>query len=351
MENNSHSYNQIEDFLDDLRFISWVKNPTGELDDYWSGWLSDFPEKQELFQQAKILVESIHFQTHLVAETQMERVFENIQTGQFSTTYKEQHGRLVQMRSVLKNSMLQRVAAMLFIFLSIGSLVWFLNYGPGTSLMNQQAEMITVTIWNGEKQTISLPDGSVVYLNSGSKLSYPSFFNNERNIILEGEAFFEVAKDAKRPFIVHSKHLSTTALGTSFNVKAYAGEQRVAVALKTGKVVVKDEGAAGWRDVFLVPGEKVIAENNHVVKTQLSNDDFSWQDGVLVFNSVGFDEFVKIMERWYGVNIAVTGTPGEDWLVNGSFNNKSLAVVLESISFAENIDYALQGNQVKLNFK
>jgi ferric-dicitrate binding protein FerR (iron transport regulator) len=215
-----------------------------------------------------------------------------------------------------------------------------------------QPELIHLATQNGERVVYTLPDGSHAHLNAGSKLTYPASFRKERHLVLEGEAFFEVVKDPSKPFAVQTGQITTTVLGTSFNVKAYAETEGVTVALKTGKVSVKHDIPGKWDQINLVPGEKLVCDERtgSAVKEKLFPDELAWTEGVMVLNKVSFSDFVRIMERWYGAEIEVIGSPREDWLINGRFKNKSLAVVLESISFAENIDYTLKDNRITLNF-
>ena len=267
MKKRDYSFEQVEDFFEDDRFISWVKNPTPELDQFWSTWGDQFPEKRKLFEQACLLADSIQFHSVPPSAEQLTRVFDKIEKGAYSS------------------------------------------------------------------------------------LSYPSSFHAERSVALSGEAFFKVTKNPEKPFVVRSGEIATRVLGTSFNVKAYEDEDVVAVALKSGKVLIKNEASGAWSDVTLIPGEKLLTKNGNAIKMKVSDSDLSWQDGELTFDGSDFDDFVKKIKRWYGVEIKVEGEPGDEWRVNGKFKNKSLAVVLESISFAENIDYTLQGNEVMLRFK
>ena len=349
MKKSPNQYTKVEDFLQDIRFIRWVTHPTSELTEFWSDWQKRFPDRKDQFQQSKVLLESMKFKSLLPREGQADYLFEKIKKGEYSS-YQQANRRLFKLRTGSNTKILRQMAATLLMLVAFGSLVWYL--GNGSMFFKPvKTELITVVTKAGEKRQVILPDGSTVFMNSESQLTYPSQFYKKRNISIEGEAFFEVAKDPKKPFIVRSKQLSTTALGTSFNVKAYNEDTQVTVALKTGKVVIKNEVSSGWDAVHLVPGEKLLAANNEVMKTQLTNDDFLWKDGVLILNNTGVKDFVRIIERWYGVKVQVNGTPGEDWMINGWFKNKPLPVVLESVSFAENINYTIQADVVELNFK
>ncbi|MGQ8336229.1 FecR family protein [Sunxiuqinia sp. A32] len=347
MKKGTNIYEDLGDLLTDQKFVDWVKNPTPELDEYWNIWIGESTNRKEQFEQAVLLLRSVRFEENKNLKDKEDLIWKKIELGIYSSHRhsKDNKGRII---SLLNNWKINRVAAIALILIIAGGLFAYLNY---QSLFSRQPELITVVTNNGEKQTVKLPDGSQVMMNSGSRLTYPSFFKKQRNIELSGEAFFRVAKDLKKPFVVHSKGYTTQALGTSFNVKAYQGEEKVSIALKTGKVVINSENKEDWESVYLDPGQKLDISGIEVLKSIVTNDDLSWQDGVLVLNRAGFEDFVKMIERWYGVEVEVHGNPGENWRVNGRFKNKTLAVVLESISFAENINYTLQGTQVEISFK
>lgn len=350
MKKKPDQYTKVEDFLQDIRFIRWVTHPTSELTEFWSDWQKRFPERKDQFQQSKVLLESMKFKSLLPREGQADYLFEKIKEGRYSAYHQKSKRRLFKLGTGANVKVLRQMAATLLALVTLGSLAWYFG-NESEFFKSGQSELITVVTKAGEKRQVTLPDGSTVFMNSESQLTYPSKFYKKRNISIEGEAFFKVAKNPEKPFIVQSKQLSTTALGTSFNVKAYGEDTQVSVALKTGKVVINNEVSSGWDAVYLVPGEKLLATNNKVEKTQLSNDDFSWKDGVLVLNNMGVKDFIVTIERWYGVRVQVNGSPGEDWMINGRFKNKLLPVVLESVSFAENINYTIQADVVELNFK
>lgn len=347
MDRKQHDSELLEDLLSNERFIEWVKHPTEEGDRYWNNWSANDSSRQKLIREAKLILTSFRFKEIKDVTDREESVWNKIEEGKYSARC-QRIDDTAKVISISARWRLTRIAAVAVVLVIIGSLFVYLNYN---TLFNSQPELISVVTNNGEKKTVVLPDGTEIYMNSGSQLSYLSVFKKRRDVNLTGEAFFKVAKDKTKPFIVHSSGYTTQALGTSFNVKAYSDEASVTVALKTGKVVVNNEKNLEWNSVFLVPGEKLNIVSDVVLKSQIIADDLSWKDGVLVLNQAGFAEFVKKIERWYGVHVDVHGDPGEDWRVNGRFKNKPLAVVLESISFAENIDYTVQGDQVKLFFK
>lgn len=206
----------------------------------------------------------------------------------------------------------------------------------------------------GQKSRIQLPDGSNVWLNAGSKLSYSSEFNQDaRKLYLEGEAYFEVAKNPNKPFEVFTADLVITALGTSFNVCAFEEGQLEKIALNTGEVKIECLSKLGKSSIpsYLKPGDLAIFEQ-HSMKISISEydglDPFGWKDGRIVFRNATFQEVVNVLSRWYNVKFEISGSLQQDWNYGSTFENEILVNVLESLKFSEKIDYELNGSIVKI---
>lgn len=205
----------------------------------------------------------------------------------------------------------------------------------------------------GQKQTIMLADGTKVILNADSRLSYPeAFLENKREVRLEGEAFFEVARDEKRPFTISSGDVCTTVLGTSFNVKAYKDEQDITVSVASGKVKVNKVNHADQAH-YLSPGREAIYQldkQSFTVQDFEAKETLAWKEGILYFKDATFEEVKKALERWYGVEIQVIGRDSQDWQYSGAFHRQSLENVLLSIGYVKYFTYAMDGKQVKIIF-
>ncbi|WP_200976532.1 FecR family protein [Echinicola sp. 20G] len=204
----------------------------------------------------------------------------------------------------------------------------------------------------GEKTKVTLEDGSVVYLNSESSITYAENFRENRKIQLEGEAFFEVTKDQDHPFSVDAKGIITTALGTSFNISTFNKQQKVTVTLVTGKVKLNQKGKSAFLE--LQPGEEShlsIYEKEMEKYTVSVSDRILWTKGILKFDMSSFQEMVEILERWYGVDISFEGTPN-NIKASGEFDQQeSLRNVLEVMSKSLEFDFELHNKSVKINFK
>ena len=221
---------------------------------------------------------------------------------------------------------------------------------PQTELA-EASKWITRTNPSGQKTRILLSDGSTIYLNSASTVSYPEDFQTNRRVSLEGEAFFEVAKDPEHPFSVEAKGITTTALGTSFNISTFNRQDKVAVTLVTGKVKLQQLGAS--QELLLNPGEEsllAVDESNPQKYRVDIRDRILWKDGVLKFQNTTFPDMIDILQRWYGVSIKVSGKLSQDSATGTFENNESLRNVLHVLSESMGFSYQLNEKEVIIHF-
>lgn len=204
----------------------------------------------------------------------------------------------------------------------------------------------------GRKVTFQLPDGTSVKLNSSSHLTYLEDPNtHERHVNLIGEAFFDVARDENRPFVIHAKTLKIKVLGTSFNVKAFPEEINSVVAVTSGKVAVSDnELRFDSRD--LLPGQ-MLSYSEISGKAMLSDfqmdEQIGWKENILFFREKSFDEVVNQLGRWYGVTFHVDKSFGLNKKITGNFKQASLEEVLHSLSIAYDFEYEINDKSVMIN--
>ena len=247
-----------------------------------------------------------------------------------------------------------RYAAILLMATGLGWAGFFVSNQEQESETVAQMEEIHKSNPSGQKTTFELPDGTRVNLNAASELTYIYDTDNNRRIVeLSGEAFFNVAKDKAKPFTVISRGITTTALGTSFNVKAFDDDSLVNVLLVTGKVQVDylSNNASG---ITLEPGMGV---QYNTIGDRLAQRDFDfekelgWKKGIIFFDNSSFIEVIHKLERWYGVDIQVlNATDLQNWSYSGQFENESLINVLVTISHVESFDYRIKDKTVTIKF-
>lgn len=205
----------------------------------------------------------------------------------------------------------------------------------------------------GQKTKILLPDGSVAYLNSCSSIRYLSgFVGDERRIFLEGEGFFEVAKDKSKPFIVESRSVETIALGTAFNVKAFEKEGEIRVSLVEGEVIV-NQLANPDNSQILKPGKELLLspDSNTFLEQDFDLEEvIGWKEGKLVFTQANLQEIKLRLERWYGVQIDVSGKMPSNWKVTTVYENQSLRNVLIDLQYSRKFAYEIKHSNVTITF-
>ncbi|QGY43513.1 DUF4974 domain-containing protein [Maribellus comscasis] len=189
----------------------------------------------------------------------------------------------------------------------------------------------------GAKTNFELPDGSVVWLNSGSKLSYPSEFGDIRSVKLTGEAFFDVKKD-KKHFVISTEYGNVEVQGTSFNVKAFKNEV-FETTLVSGIVSITEKNTK--KRVTLHPGQQAdILESKISVKNVDTELYTSWKEGKLIFREEYLPSAVKRLERWYNVTIELDDDPrlSKIWY-SGTLEMESFSEVLELLKVTAPISY------------
>lgn len=246
-----------------------------------------------------------------------------------------------------------KYAAIFIMALGLGWTVYQVNNQPAEELI--QLATVEKSNLKGRKTTFRLPDGTIVNLNSDSKFEYIDDIENHRRILkLEGEAFFEVAEDKDKPFTVISGNISTTALGTSFNVKAYPAENEFKVVLITGKVAITTNGSSNDEKIYLAPGFGVTYSNktNDLIKYNFDEEfELGWKNSTLYFDESDIDEVIMELERWYGLTIRVKNkNKVKRWKYSSKFSNESLENVLKGISYIQEFEYIIEEKEVTLIF-
>lgn len=221
-------------------------------------------------------------------------------------------------------------------------------------IVQDHSKEIIKSVPKGQKSKITLPDGSVVFLNAESTIKFKDNFAVNRTIHLTGEAFFEVAHDKNHPFEVVTEKLTTTALGTSFNINAYKSASKIQVSLASGKVKIAESESQTM--VEIKPGEGITysPENNSFQMQAIDIQSIlNWKDGILEFEKIPLPEVIEILERWYGVEIEISGkNPSPNLKCTGSFKpNEYLSNVLNVLGHSIEFNYTINGKKIMLEFK
>ena len=223
-----------------------------------------------------------------------------------------------------------------------------------------------ISVTYGSKTRIVLPDSSVVYLNSGSRLSYPPFFDRERHVTLTGEGYFIVRSDSLHPFLVHTADVSVKALGTEFNVKAYPEEGSVETVLVSGSVEILKKGQKK-PIIELKPGEKAAyvkaaapkqpsaSVSTNAVKEQpqmIVNIDpkpdvsVGWVKNQLVFDAEPFEQIAARIERWFNVEIDIRNAALRKVRLSGRYDTENIEQVMLSLRMTTPFTYRIEKNKI-----
>jgi transmembrane sensor len=207
----------------------------------------------------------------------------------------------------------------------------------------------------GLRSTIYLPDGSVVWLKPGGRLEYPATFTGHlREVSLTGEAFFDVAKDAERPFIIHAENFTTQVLGTTFNIKAYGNEDAAEVVVVTGKVMVtvKEASADKVKALVLHPKQKAIysRKDGSLVEAPVTEQEvkINSNKNKLTFDETPLKDIINVLNATYDVDITLSNESMNDCMITADLTNEALPVSIAILSKAIHASYTIEGKNIIL---
>ena len=219
-------------------------------------------------------------------------------------------------------------------------------------LGDRQIHEYEVVAERGQKSSVTLPDGSHVWLNSASRITYTSDFNKKnRNITLEGEAYFDVAKNKKIPFVVNASEMSITAVGTEFNVRNYSDEDEVCTTLVEGKVIASTLGC----DISLTYGQEAVLNRNSgemsfAVVSDL-NHMVPWRSNEMLLDGESLDNLSRILSRMYNVDVYFENDSIKTYTYTGLIRNNSLQNVLELVSNTSPVAYGIYDDKIVFTTK
>lgn len=259
-------------------------------------------------------------------------------------------------RKVFISTFYKYAAIFILVFL-VGTAGYY--FGIKNQLTNVYSEIIAA-----EKQVLNeyiLPDGSVVALNSNSKLQFPKKFKNDvREVTIAGEAFFDVVPDPEKPFIIHAGNAQVKVLGTSFNISAYPENETVEVVVETGLVQVictEKLNAFENREILLNPGEKGILQNKVGKLEKSINSDINylaWKTHNLVFENTPLSEVVRHLNKTYHADIRLHNESLNNLVLTAQFEKKPVDFILNVIQLTfglqleqKNDSYILAENETK----
>jgi len=333
--------------------------------------IKDNPELLQRIEDSKKLWEQLGRRTTGLAEESFEKHMNRLNDKIFATNVVSQTSPDAQKTSIIRK-MAQKKYYRIWWGVAAASVLFFLLLFTTNERGRIKPINNTVSTKAGNKASINLPDGSKVWLNRDSKITYVGDFGNKtREVYLSGEAFFDVAKDKTKPFIIHTRTINLKVLGTAFNVRSYDNEKETETALVHGSIEVTLRNRPDQK-IFLKPGEKLLVKNipvdtslkykrqrrdedtpiavltnMHYYGTDSSSVETSWTKNELVFNDEALDKIALNLERWFNVRITITneGLKKEKYTATVEEDDK-LEDFLEALKLTEGFHYSIKDREV-----
>ncbi|RQO74474.1 anti-sigma factor [Pedobacter sp. KBW06] len=200
----------------------------------------------------------------------------------------------------------------------------------------------------GETYKLILPDGSSVWLNAASSIQYPANFNSadKRIVQLKGEAYFEIAKDRKHPFIVKSFGREIEVLGTHFNINAYSDESNIKTSLLEGSILISQKN----KRQLLKPGEQaILSEDEIAVRTVNVDEAVSWKDGYFEFQAADIQTVMRQISRWYNVEVHYERPISKETFTGRISRTKNISQILEMLEASKAVHISIKGRRIMVN--
>lgn len=365
--------NEINDIIS--RVLSG--NATSEEIQKLLHWFNESEENPKEFAKYEMLWNAMEIigRKH---EFNSERAFQKFTGGIEGTAAK---------KSISLFSRISRIAAMVVFASGLAFLAGY-HLKPGKN----ETTTCKIVTPKGSKAYIELADGSKVWLNAESKLTYPeSFSENTRDVYLEGEGYFEVAKNKEKPFIVHTSKVNIRAIGTAFNVKSYSSEDIIQTTLVEGSVAIEKQGKAKHGNsiiqgpvIYLKPNQQAtfykttsvidVSSKTSIVKTEVKpvitnaevlvkqdsllldekvNTDLftSWKENKLVFDNEPFESLSIKLERQFNMKCKFMDEEIKSFRFTGKFNEISVEQLFAALQFASPFHYIINENDIYISLK
>lgn len=392
--------NKFQDFVDDPSFVEWLKNPTDKSNNYWQEYISEHPEEKASFELAKYILSRFLKERNNPGEEDVRNVWLKIR------------GEIKNPPRKIRYLNFWSVAASILLIVGIGTGVFFwsvekremtvdyatlavdkpqgnevklilsdnsekrfasvdpsikysqngeirvdsiaLSDEPAISGKSEQEAYHQLIVPKGKRSSLTLSDGTRLFLNSGSQAIYPVAFSKKiREIYIKGEAYLEVAHNAACPFIVKTDHLDVKVLGTEFNVKSYPDETNSCIVLVKGSVQ-----AISRSGKIVMKENEMLTLSGQIGETSVKKVDVleyvSWKDGWMVCANERMESIAKKLSRYYDLNIEFSDPKVKDITLTGKLDLKEeYGDVFDVIKFISPIpiDYKIVDGSIKLSAK
>ncbi len=376
-------------YFENEKFIHWIYNPDQELNEYWENRFRQHPEEKREAEFARVILMQLKSRKDKVESEEAISLY-----AQIAGAIKNSESKSRTQRMFIP---LSRFAAVVLLFLTIGVLLTYylrknqhlsqeqslaitginsdsqliladgrkiplnskeskIEYKAGGKIVIDQkdtidsksqlaeTEMNQLIVPYGKNSSISLPDGTIAYLNAGSKLTYPSVFGQKsREVFLVGEGYFEVTHDQQHPFIVKTSDLSVVDLGTIFNVSAYPADKIIETVLLEGEVVLRAHPINPLKKEVVLKPNELATYNRETLETISRQVDarqyVTWRNGILNFQSTDLNGVIHKVERYYNIRVLLEDPSLGNRSITGKLmlkeNKEGVLEVLASTARAE----------------
>lgn len=369
----------IEDFVMDSSFQNYCLGRNEEDVLFWKAWITDHLDKYEKIQQAEKLFIVLNGNTNAHHFRQDEQAFRNalykhLHKGQDNNTFRTVPIVALPEKGKKKYRLLLYAGGVAASLLLIVMVSYFRNSKQQSTLAETPVPtQLIYTSLPGERKSFQLPDGSTVLLNSGSTIEVSEGFNEaDREISLAGEAYFNVAHNAQKPFIIHTNNINVKVLGTEFDVKAYPEDKTTETVLIRGSVEVTLH-AKPEEKIILKPHHRLVIQNELVPvkkapdslviaakiipeKIKMFNVtinardstvlETSWTDNRLNFSDETLAEVATKLERWYGVKVSVDKDIAQKYKFTGIFENETINETLKALQLSLFFHYRIEDGKI-----
>jgi transmembrane sensor len=315
------------------------------IDKYYKG-MTSAAEEGEL----RLLLEEEHYGNNLDEEKLLFELFDDNSKKELSSNFEDalelkilekEQASSTKVRKIYPLRIAVGIAASLIFVLGIA---WFNWPEPELKIITESTQ--------DTDQEIALPDGTIVNLNKNSSISYKANFNSiDRNVVLTGEAFFEVARDESKPFIVESGNSTTTVLGTAFNIRNRDNENDIVITVTHGKVSFASHDNKLQEQVFLTADQMASysKKENVITKGEIKNrNNLFWQTGSLQFNGASVSQVISDLQIAYGCNVKVGNSDILTCPFTGNFENESIENIMQVLAFSLNLKVNKTQNSYEL---
>jgi len=340
-----------EDFLVDSTFQQFCAGTDKICVGYWEKYIAAHPEQANVIAEARRL--------HFILSGNKRPL--NNQLESLKETYNGENS-----LEISSNYKWLKIAAAVLLVVGIGFLYRVYDAGKKESAVSIA---ITFKTKSGERKKITLPDGSTVLLNAQSSLSIGKEFNETcREVVLKGEAYFDVIHNKNKPFKVRTEEFNINVLGTAFNVKAYPDEISSEATLIRG-IITMDAVNGNGGTITLKPSQKVtfyktipvkdvkkaskpaathpeITINHYTLIKDSTIVETAWTQNRIEIYDLNFDEIKDVLEKWFNVEIRFTNAEVEKYRFTATFSQESIEQVMSALQKVENFKYEIKGNQI-----